>query len=154
MKKFLFALLFVCVATISFAQMAAPDHVVLNPTDLKWQQSEFPGVMIAVADGDPSKEGASFTIYLKFPANFKFPAHWHPTDESLVVVKGALGVGVGDKVDPKNGVMLSAGAFGKMNKEVHHYAWTSKTGATIALYGTGPFATTFVDPMEDPRKKN
>jgi Domain of unknown function (DUF4437) len=150
--------LFLSIACFALAQSSsmpagAADHIALNSTDLKWQQSEFPGVMVAVADGDPSKEGAAFSIYLKFPANFKFPAHYHPTDESLVVVKGALGVGVGDKMDPKSGMMLTAGAFGKMNKEVHHYAWTGKMGATIALYGTGPFATTFVNPADDPRKK-
>jgi hypothetical protein len=133
--------------------MGASDHIVMQPQDMKWQDSEFPGVKIAVADGDPGKEGVPFTIWLKMPANYKFPPHWHPTDESLVVIKGGLGVGVGDKMDPKSGTVLLPGAFGKMNKEVHHYAWTSKSGATFVLYGIGPFATTFVNPADDPRKK-
>ena len=41
---------------------------------------------------------APYAVRLKFPANYAIPAHSHPTDENVVVVSGALTLGMGDKL--------------------------------------------------------
>jgi ChrR Cupin-like domain len=149
--------LFISAFTFAQTEQTQPasmqaDHKMISPKEMQWQESEFPGVSVAVVDGNPAEAGSPFTIWLKLPPNYRFAPHWHPTDESLVVISGSIGLGVGDKLDMKSGRVMGPGSFGKMNKEVHHYAWTSK-GCTFALYGMGPFQTTFVNPADDPRTK-
>ena len=94
------------------AKPAAPAaHVILTPSDMKWGPAPpvLPaGAQVAVLDGDPFKPGF-FTLRLKFPDGYKIPAHWHPTDEHVVVLSGALYMGMGDKLDPKAGKALKVG---------------------------------------------
>ena len=39
-----------------------------------------------------------------------------------------------------------------MKAGTRHFAW-SKSGAVIQVHGMGPFAITYVNPADDPRKK-
>jgi hypothetical protein len=60
----------------------------LAPADLKWGEgppSLPPGAKMAVVYGDPSKTGL-FILRAKVPANYKIPAHSHPTDETVTVL--------------------------------------------------------------------
>ena len=86
------------------------------------------------------------------PAGYKVAPHWHPSDEHLTVLQGALMVGMGDKVDESTMTSLTAGSFSVMPKEMRHYV--RATSATIIqVHGTGPFALTYVNPADDPRTK-
>jgi quercetin dioxygenase-like cupin family protein len=136
------------------AASAAPKHVLLAPGDLKWGPAPDalpPGAQLAVVDGDPSK-AAPFSVQIKFPAGYRVPPHWHPNDENVVVLSGTFMVGMGDKMDESSMQSLAAGGYGKVPRQMHHYAM-AKTEATIHLYGMGPFAITYVNPSDDPRKK-
>ncbi len=44
---------------------------------------------IEVLEGNPSGD-ALYTVRLKFPANYKVPAHSHPKDEHVTVISGVL----------------------------------------------------------------
>ena len=46
-------------------------------------------------------EAAPFIVRVKFPANYKVPAHWHPAIEHVTVLSGTLNMGIGDKLDTK-----------------------------------------------------
>ena len=70
------------------------------------------GAQIAVLSGDPSKDGL-YVLRLKMPANYKIPAHNHPTSEYVTVISGKFHIGMGDKLDEKKGVELRAGGFGE-----------------------------------------
>lgn len=139
------------------AKKAAPataKHVLVAPGDMKWGPAPDglpPGAQLAVLDGDPSK-AAPFTVQVKFPAGYRVPPHWHPADENVVVLSGTLMLGMGDKLDESSMQSLSAGGYAKMPRQMHHYAM-AKTETTIQLYGMGPFAITYVNPSDDPRKK-
>src|ERR1700751_4455933 len=97
-------------AVIAVAQIlptAAPQAAEMqmkppvNVEDISWgpaPPSIPPGAQLALAAGDPSKEGL-FTMRLKMPANYKVPAHHHPTDEFVTVISGDFRVGLGDKLD-------------------------------------------------------
>ncbi len=144
----------ICAFAVSAEDMkmgAMPDHVVLTPDQVKWGPSDFPGLSMAVMQGDPSKAGDEFTVWLKAPAGFKFAPHWHPTDENVVVLEGKLGLGMGDTMDD-SGPEAGPGTYARVAKEAHHFAW-SKEGAVIAVYGIGPFQINFVNPADDPRPK-
>ena len=111
----------------------------------------FPkGAQIAVLSGEPAKEGL-YVVRLKMPANYKIPAHNHPTSEYVTVLSGRFHIGMGDKLDEKHGIELRAGGFGEAPAHMNHYAWTSEE--TVAqVHGQGPFVLTYVNPADDPSK--
>ena len=88
---------------------------------------------------------------LKMPANYKVPAHHHPTDEFVTVISGDFRVGLGDKLDMDKGQSLKAGAFGEMPAGMNHYAWTTEE-TVVQIAGPGPFAITYANPADDPSK--
>ena len=143
---------FVFVFSMHAAEMGSmPDHVIVPLNQVKWMPSEFPGISMAVMQGDPSKAGEPFTVLFKAPAGFKFAPHFHPTDENVFVLQGKMGLGMGDTMDV-SGAEAGVGTYARVSKDAHHYAW-SKEGATFSVSAIGPFAITFVNPKDDPRPK-
>jgi quercetin dioxygenase-like cupin family protein len=136
------------------AAKAPAKHAVVTSGDLKWRPappSLPPGAEAAVVDGDPKNPGP-FVMRAKFPAGYRVPPHWHPTDENLTILSGSFGVGMGDKADEASIKTLGPGDFVRMPKQMHHYAM-AKEATTIQIHGMGPFAITYVNPNDDPRKK-
>ena len=128
-------------------------HVLVTPDQVKWgpgPPSLPTGAQLAVLEGDPSKAGA-FTIRLKAPDGYKVPPHWHPTDERVVILQGALVMGLGEKFDPAAGRELPVGSYAVMPAGVRHFA-LAKGEAVIQVSGTGPFEINYVNPADDPRK--
>src|SRR5882757_6438028 len=84
MKKFAFIIaLAVLTASPSFA-----DNMPVNADGLTWGAAPpvLPkGAQIAVLSGDPSKDGL-YVLRLKMPANYKIPAHNHPTAEYVTII--------------------------------------------------------------------
>ncbi len=135
-------------------EKVAAGHVMLDAAQFKWGPSPpgLPaGAQAAVLDGDPSKAGA-FALRVKVPDGYTVPPHWHATTENLVILGGTLMMGVGDKLDETSMHALTAGAFAKMPAKTHHYV-RAKGETTFQVYGMGPFAITYVNPQDDPRKK-
>lgn len=128
-------------------------HVMLMPVDLKWADvpSLPPGVKVAVIEG-PLNDVVPFTFRLKFPADYKLPAHWHPAIEHVTVISGIFNMGTGDMLDPSKTQPLSAGSIAIMQPKTTHFAWT-KDETIIQVHGVGPWAINYVNPAEDPRKK-
>jgi quercetin dioxygenase-like cupin family protein len=139
-----------------FASQASDQkmHVLANLKEAVWGPAPPmlpPGAQIVVLSGDPSKP-AAYAVRLKFPANYAIPAHWHPTDENVVVVSGAVTFGMGEKLakgDAANKT-LSVGGFASLPAKMNHFAYTT-TEATIVLYGQGPVEFNYVNPADDPR---
>ena len=137
------------------AAKPAARHVMIAPADVKWgpgPASLPPGAQMAVLDGDPGKAGMPFVIRAKLPDGYKIAPHWHPTDENVVVLSGTFVVGTGDKFDEKAMTSLPTGSFVRMPKLMHHSAM-AKGETVIQVHGVGPFAVTYVNPKDDPRKK-
>ncbi len=132
--------------------LAQHDHILQNEPEVKWENPPPflpPGAKIAVLEGKPSDKGP-FTIRALMPANYKIPAHSHPTDEHVVVLSGTLYMGMGDKLDPAAGKPLKAGGFALMPAKKNHYAYT-KEQTSIVVYGMGPVEFNYVNPADDPR---
>ena len=148
----LVALAIVCLgASTGWAQAGA--HVMVAPTDLKWTDvpSLPPGAKIAVIEG-PTTEAVPFTFRLKFPADYKIPAHWHPAIEHVTVISGAFNLGTGDKLDAAKTKRVSAGSVVIMPPKTNHFGWT-KEETIVQVHGVGPWGLTYVNPADDPRKK-
>jgi hypothetical protein len=128
-------------------------HVMVSPADLKWTDvpSLPPWAKMAVIEGPPT-EAAPFTFRLKFPANYKIPAHSHPAIEHVTVISGSVNFGIGDKLDESKTKPLSAGSVAIMQPRTNHFAWT-KEETVVQVHGVGPWGVTYVNPADDPRKK-
>jgi hypothetical protein len=140
-------------ATGADSHPQAADHQMVTPNDLKWDDVPAlpPGAKIAVIEGPPN-EAVPFIMRLKFPANYKVPAHWHPAIEHLTVLSGTFNMGIGEKLDVTKTKPLSAGGIMIIQPKTPHFAWT-KEEATVQVHGVGPWGVTYVNPAEDPRKK-
>lgn len=139
-------------APASWAQSPA-DHMMVMPKDLKWADvpSLPPGAKIAMIEGSLS-EATPFIFRLKFPANYKIPAHWHPGLEHVTVISGMFNLGTGDKLDMKQTKPLPAGSVAIMQPKTHHFGWT-KGETIVQVHGMGPWGLSYVNPADDPRNK-
>lgn len=137
------------------AKAAAPaGHVMVDAAQLKWAPAPpgLPaGAQVAVLDGDPSKPGM-FAMRVRVPDGYAVPPHWHATTENVVIFSGTLMMGVGEKLDESSMHALTAGSYAKMPAKTRHYV-RAKGETTFQVYGTGPFAITYVNPKDDPRAK-
>jgi hypothetical protein len=133
---------------------AHAGHVVLTPKDLQWTAGpgSLPaGAKMAMIQGDPKNPGL-FAMRLRLPADFKIPPHFHPADEQVTVLAGALNMGVGDKFDTSKAATLPRGSFSVMPAKTHHFAFT-KEETVIQVHGVGPWSITYLNPADDPRKQ-
>jgi quercetin dioxygenase-like cupin family protein len=128
--------------------MAAP----INTSQIKFTGAPNmlpPGAQWFVLSGDPSKDGP-FTIRLRLPAGYQIPAHSHPTTEAVTVLSGKLLLGMGDKLDPKKGTVLTAGGYAEAPAKMNHYT-VATSPSVIQIHGMGPVEITYVDKADDPR---
>ena len=113
----------------------------------------FPaGAKMAVESGDPTKSG-EFVVRLSFPAGYRIPPHWHPTDEHVLIRSGAFLVGMGDTLDPAQTKQMTPGDTGTIGANMNHFA-VAKGATVLSIRSMGPFAMTYVNPADDPRKKD
>jgi quercetin dioxygenase-like cupin family protein len=139
MRKSIPAAFALALAFAAFAPAAAAKEgkkagtAVLTPTgDVKWSDVPgFPGVSMAVLEGDPSK-GPHHSM-LKFKDGFAAPLHHHSSDHYGTVVSGTLVL----TVDGKE-TMLPAGSFFSFKGRMKH-ATRCASGAdcVIALDARG-----------------
>jgi quercetin dioxygenase-like cupin family protein len=143
--------------TLFFSQPPAAqavEHVMQTLTEVQWGDAPpmLPaGAKIAVLSGNPGGDGL-YTVRLKFPAHYRIPAHSHPKDEHVTVLKGTVFMGMGDKLEPKAGKPLPVGSFAITPAGVNHYAYTEDE-AIILLHGIGPVDFKYVNPSDDPSNK-
>jgi anti-sigma factor ChrR (cupin superfamily) len=109
-----------------------------------------PGAKIAVIEG-PMSEAVPFTVRLKFPADYRIPAHWHPAVERVTVLSGTFNMGMGDTLDTHKSMPLAPGSVMILQPKAHHFAWT-KEEVVVQLNGIGPWGITYLNPADDPRK--
>jgi quercetin dioxygenase-like cupin family protein len=144
-------------AALSFlagvAHAQSDGHQMVRAADLKWQPvpSLPKGAEIALIEGNLS-EAVPFTIRLRFPANYRVPAHFHPAVERATVLSGEFLMGVGDRLDENRSHPLAPGDVMILAARTPHFAWT-RIPTVVQLHGTGPWGVTYVNAEDDPRKK-
>jgi hypothetical protein len=127
----------------------------LTPEELIWTAGPGPpmlptGARIALVEGSPSQPGP-FTFRLRFPANYRIPAHWHPVKVTVTVISGTFHMGLGDELDTGNGKTLPAGSIFEMSAKIHHFGWTSEE-TTIQEHGVGPLTVNYLSAAHAKRK--
>jgi quercetin dioxygenase-like cupin family protein len=132
--------LFLAGPASALAQKKTPmgGHVALSADDLKWDSLKGAppgsGVMSALLWGNPEK--GPFGMFVKFPAGFKMPLHYHSSALKAVVVKGAY-IYVPEKGEEK---VLGPGSYYSYPAKDRHATKSAEDSETI-LYveGTGKF---------------
>lgn len=127
---------------------AADAHKIVHYGDLKWTPI-MKGCELAAVSGDPSAEGAPFVLRIRCVDGTKIPAHWHPTDENLTVLKGTFLVATGEAFDETKLQTMNVGNFILMPKEMRHFAM-NKGETIVQIHGAGPFKVNWVNPSEVP----
>jgi len=151
-----FAAAMLSLATVASAQAKPATATAASSAgkSLTWGPAPdvFPaGAKMAVERGDPSKPG-EFVVRLSFPAGYKIPPHWHPTDEHVRIRSGEFLVGMGDALDQSKTMKMAAGDTGSIGAKMNHFA-IAPVATVLSIRSEGPFAMTYVNPADDPRKK-
>ena len=128
------------VTTVVVLEPAGDEMTMNTAAGMSFQPLEVPGfksgMQLAVLHGDPGGKG-DYTIRLKFPAGYTFPAHYHPNAEHLTVLSGTFLLSMGEK----EGGMLREyhpGDFLYIPPKKPHYGG-AKGETVIQLHGVGPF---------------
>jgi quercetin dioxygenase-like cupin family protein len=84
-------------AQVVAAQEGKASNATLLPAgEMKFTPVEgFPGLQMAVAEGDPAKGPSHF--FIKFAAGFAAPLHHHTSDHHVTVLNGTLVLNVDGK---------------------------------------------------------
>jgi len=127
---------------------AGDTHKIVHFGDLKWTPI-IKGCDVAPVAGDSNTEGAPFVLRIRCADGTKIPAHWHPADENLTVLKGTFLVGIGDSFDEAKLQTMNVGNFASMPKEMRHYGM-AKGETILQVHGAGPFKVNWVSPSEVP----
>lgn len=137
----------------ALAQHQHGDHVMIAPSGIKWSPvpSLPAGAQITILEG-PLDRAGPITARIKFPANYRLPAHTHPAIEHVTVLSGTFHMGTGDKLDMEKTTPLTPGAFAIMQVGTRHFAWTAEE-TIVQIHSVGPWGITYVNPADDPRKK-
>jgi len=153
MRTLVTAALGACLAGSAAAQ-GAGQMTLFPASSIEWKEgpASLPkGAQMAILEGDPAQPGV-FTMRLRFPDGFQVPPHWHTQMEHATVVSGVLHLGMGDTFDRAATRALQAGSFGFWPAGTRHYAWAE--GETVLqLHGQGPWTLTYVNPADDPRRR-
>ena len=126
-------------ALLALAPPAAAEDRSIGVLLDEMQLTQVPRLGQAILlHGDPSRRGP-YVVRLVIPPNNVTPPHTHPQAESITVISGAIGFGLGPVFDKEKGRLLPAGAFYHLPARTLHFAWTGREGAVIQAHGSGPF---------------
>lgn len=129
-------------ATPSAGSADMPDLQVVPAAGITWTDFSSPGfapgVKIAVLHGNPAGKG-DYTLRLRFPAEYKFPVHWHPGGEHLTVLFGTFLLGMGNTEDWTTVRTHEPGDFLYIPARHSHFGGAGRSVTVIQLHGEGPF---------------
>jgi len=125
---------------------SAETHKIVHFGDLKWV-GIMKGCDLAPVSGDFNAEGAPFVLRIRCADGAKIPAHWHPTDENVTVLKGTFLVGMGETFDETKLQTMNVGNFVTVPKEMRHFGMC-KGETIVQVHGAGPFKVNWVNPSE------
>jgi quercetin dioxygenase-like cupin family protein len=129
------------------------DHLMVAPGELTWKDAPAvaPGAKIAVIEG-PLDKAVPFTFRLKLPASATVAPHTHPAYERVTVLSGTFYFAAGDTYDPAKARPLGPGSLAIMPAGTPMFGYT-KEETVIQLHGVGPWGLNYLNPADDPRKK-
>lgn len=118
-------------STPAFAQEVAKEEAISRThqdPQLKWNPcpSIFPkGCEVTVLHGDPATGRSD--VFLRTPANYRLPPHWHTSPEHMILVSGVLHV----TYEGQKPSILKAGSYAYGPAKAKHEARCSNAGPCV-----------------------
>jgi hypothetical protein len=138
----------------SSAGLSPQDFGTILSEDVKW--SEFPAfppsVRLAILIGDISRPGP-YVVRVKVPGGVKLMPHVHPEDRIYTVIAGVFYIGLGKTFDPAKLEAYPPGSVIVLPGHTPHFHWAMSGEYVTQVSGYGPLGLDYVDPKDDPRKK-
>jgi hypothetical protein len=131
----------VIITVTSLALLAVPalhaqpteSSVSLQPSDLQWAPSTYPGIEIVWMRGGPKASGP-YAFRLKMVPGSHSAALFHPDERNATV-------GYGDEFDPAKAKAYPAGSFYVIPATAHHFIWAKDAETIVQEFGFGPTDT-------------
>jgi quercetin dioxygenase-like cupin family protein len=101
------------------------------------------GCEVAVLEGNPQGSGM-FTVRFRLTDEFVMPAHTHPKDERVTVLKGRMAVGFGVGATREDAREFEPGDYYVNARGAVHTVWADKS-SEIQITGIGPWEENFID---------
>jgi quercetin dioxygenase-like cupin family protein len=95
------------------------------------------GSKMAVLEGSPKSEGM-FTMRVRIPAGSAIPPHWHPRQERVTILSGAVDLGFGSVANAANTKRYRAGSFYVNPPRVMHFLFFPEA-TEMQMTGVGPW---------------
>lgn len=111
----------------------------------------LPGGEFVVVAGTPGAAGV-YAFRVRLPSGFQVMPHSHPEDRLYTVLSGTFTIGLGDAMDSTRLIRLGPGQTYVLPAGTVHYHWMVAGGSTFQVSGSGPTATTYLRPEDDPRR--
>jgi quercetin dioxygenase-like cupin family protein len=100
------------------------------------------GAQVAIVSGDPTKAVLT-TADLMMPDGYTMPAHFHPVDEQVEVLEGALLIGIGEVMNPEKATQANVGDVTMLHPGAQHY-FIAKGRTRVRVTFMGPYTVTYV----------
>lgn len=125
-----------------FAELPAGVAWVPNPA--------VPGVQIAVVAGRPQEAGP-YALRVRFPPGTRVMPHTHPEDRIYTILRGDWYIGLGETFDSTRLERYPAGSVYVVRAGIAHFHQAQSGETVFQITATGPTATNFVNPRDNPR---
>ncbi len=144
-------------AVMTLHSAFAATTLIVQPDNTGFRYAPAPaslpkGTQISNLLGDPANPGP-FVIRLIFPAHTDIRPHTHSKPETVTILSGTIYHEHGPTLVRDQGTRLAAGGFVYLPEAMPHSLWTTDQPATIQVSGTGPFGLQYVNPADDPSRK-
>jgi quercetin dioxygenase-like cupin family protein len=120
-----------------------PGHAVFKPEQGQWMPfpDVFPkGATMKVMNGDPARGAAD--MYMKFPAKYAVPWHFHSAFERIYVDKGAMKF---EHLDGTSTTLTEGGFMALPSRMAHKVTCVSDQECTLFLSTDGLFDIHLID---------
>ncbi|HEX3067802.1 MAG TPA: cupin domain-containing protein [Thermoanaerobaculia bacterium] len=107
-----------------------------------------PGSKVSVLEGNPGAEGM-FTMRVRIPAGSAIPPHWHPRQERVTVLAGAVDLGFGAVANKNSVTRYRAGSFYLNPPRMVHFLYFPEN-TELQITGVGPWELMTTDPNAKP----
>jgi quercetin dioxygenase-like cupin family protein len=136
-------------ATIISAQQTPKTEapIGITPEAVVWSDGPAtlpPGSKMAILEGSPRAEGM-FTMRVRIPAGSTIPPHWHPRQERVTVLSGAIDLGFGTVANKDSVTRYRTGSFYVNPPRVVHYLFFPEA-TEMQITAIGPWELFTTDP--------
>jgi len=124
----------------ALASAPPADAIAYLPEAIVWSDAPptMPaGTKMTVLEGNPREDGM-FTIRVRVPKGAALTPHWHPRQERVTILSGAVELGFGSTADRESAIRYGAGSFYVNPPRAVHYIFFAED-TEMQMTGVGPW---------------